>query len=210
MHIRTAPTQGISDSSPDCPVTRFTATQGPGLGWPDSLTGAPTPRLPCFPKNLSPQWSCAETEWRDLSTREPGQRRKWKPENGSKWMPTMAWVSGPHWLLSVVQPGRTKQLSGLADRGTKGGRGRQTCKSWVRKFSSLLPSSQLSEAQITETQGRLRPTGSPGRKRSFLPREPESVVPDRKRPFPWPRRGLVKVTLTWGCSWNKTVKVNWG
>lgn len=142
MHIRTAPTQGISDSSPDCPVTRFTATQGPGLGWPDSLTGAPTPRLPCFPKNLSPQWSCAETEWRDLSTREPGQRRKWKPENGSKWMPTMAWVSGPHWLLSVVQTGQDKAViwvSRSRDKGRERTANMQKLSEKVLIFASLQP-----------------------------------------------------------------------
>lgn len=79
----------------------------------------------------------------------------------------------------------TKQLSGWGDQGTKAGRRQQTCKSWIRKFLSLLLRSQISEAQTTETRDRLQQTGLPGRTRSSLPREPESVIPGAERP--WPR-----------------------
>lgn len=90
-----------------------------------------------------------------------------------------------------------------------GGRRQRTCKSGIRKFSSLLPPfSQISYAQITETTHRLRQTILLGRRWSFVPREPVSSF--RYKTTLSLSKGLVKMTLIWGCNWSKGVEVKRG
>lgn len=74
----------------------------------------------------------------------PGGTESGNLRTGASWFQQWHWVSESDWLLSMIKPDGTKQLSGLADQGTKRGRRQQTCKSWIRKFSSLLPFSQIS------------------------------------------------------------------